>query len=51
MAAFPFIIQATDGGIYTADSSCLGLYAARGEVGLLPDVWREIAFLSEATLG
>ena len=49
MGPYSFI-QATDGGIFTADS-CLGLHATRAEAGLSPDVWREIAFLSEATVG
>jgi len=49
-------IKATEGGIFTADS-CLGLHATRAEPGLSPDspdssdVWREIAFLSDATVG
>jgi hypothetical protein len=42
-------IKAADGGIFTAES-CLGLHATRAEAGLSPDVWREIAFLSNATV-
>lgn len=43
-------IKAADGGIYT-ENSCLGLHATRAEAGFSPDVWREIALLSDATIG
>lgn len=43
-------IKAADGAIFSANS-CLGLHATRAEAGISPDVWREIAFLSDTTPG
>ena len=43
-------IKAADGAIYSADN-CLGLHPTQSEAGLSPDVWCEIAFLSEAGVG
>lgn len=43
-------IKASDGGIFTTDS-CLGIHASHTEADISPDMWREIALLSEAITG
>ena len=43
-------IKAAEGAIFTQDS-CLGIHASRTEGSLSPDVWREIALLSDGTIG
>ena len=43
-------IKAAEGAIFTQDS-CLGIHASRTEGSLSPEVWREIALLSDGTVG
>jgi hypothetical protein len=43
-------VKAADGAIYTRDS-CLGFHATRLEAGASPEIWREIALLSDGIIG
>jgi hypothetical protein len=40
-------IKAADGAIFTRDS-CLGYYTTRPEAGASPEIWQEVALLSDA---
>jgi hypothetical protein len=42
-------IKAADGGIFTTES-CLGIHASWVDAGASPDIWREIALLSNAVI-
>ena len=43
-------IKATGGAIFTAES-CLGMHVTGMETAIAPDLWREVAILTEANLG